>query len=123
MATQFDATMVPLATKMLAKFGTTATFYVPTSSTYDPTTGAETEAGVTATSWLSTPPMPVGHRLLQREVVKQGDMVVYIAAESITFTPALGMRVGLAARSWRIVELLTYYSGDSIAIYELVLRA
>ena len=122
MTTELDTKMIPIAQALLTRFGKTATFVVPATKVYDPTIGETTEGADTNYSTKITPPGPLIRGYIPQDLVQQGDLQTFVAAQDLQFTPSLGYEILIDAESWRIEFVNPIYSGDSIALYALLIR-
>jgi len=107
------------ASKLMAKFGGTATIRRITLGSYDPATGtaAETTADTSVRGVLED--------VTRREVndlIQAGDKRLMVAAADLANTPTTADRVIISSRSLQVIEVRTIEQ-DNIAItYELILR-
>jgi hypothetical protein len=123
--TAFDDKFVPLATKLLAKFGIDATITVEnTGDTYDPTTGTYTSAGADATHVIKvTPPYPYRNYLEASDISRHNRLTAYFAAENLPFDPLVDRwKMTLDGKTYENMEINPLQSGDKIAAYELILE-
>ena len=124
MATALDTKLRAVALRLIDDYGQDAIFVVPTTSTYDPDTGATTETGPTEYTEKISPPRGYKANMIDGNVVQRGDRQAYIAASGLAFTSETGLEVRLtdAEEVWRIVGVQEIFSGEQIAVYVLQMR-
>lgn len=103
-------------------FRTAATFKVPGTDSYDPTTRTRTESSVTDhTVYVSPPARRTRYAL--GESVTDNEWVLYFSPYGLTFTPVKSMKIVIDSQTWFIEELNDYEGGGgSICVYEAVVR-
>ena len=74
MVTTLDTKMRLLAQSLIEKFGTSATYAYPSSTVYDPSTGAATKSSTDVT-WTISPPSRVRDRMVDNDRIQAGDFV------------------------------------------------
>lgn len=130
-ATPTEGTVTPTAldTKMRAKAlalitekGKLLKYYVPGTTTYDPTTGIGEQAGVTEYVLRSSPPRGAKEKYVAGELVKEGDHITLLPAKDLAFDPAGATRVEVDAEEWRIISVEPIRSGQQVAVWKLLLR-
>ena len=126
--------MLPKTLAILAKYGTDATFKVKTGGGVpDPSTSTVSAVTTTDVLWKISPPAPYSAFLIDDDVIQAGDMKTVLAAQGITFTPAVAHPVTPPAVPtatsltfggylWRIMAADPIYSGDLVCAYQLQLR-
>lgn len=127
--TALDDKLVPKAKELIDKFGKVVVFKVRSSKSYDTATlvASKTETDV---SVKVTPPSPYNARLVDNDLIRDGDMQIAFSPTAIdettrvaiTFTPEEGMIVVVDSANWKIVRINSIYSGESIALWVLTLR-
>lgn len=117
--TALDEKFVPLALKLVTKFGITATLFTY-SGGYTPSSGSNARTE-TPTSVTATPPQKVRQELASKEI-KVSDSFTYLAASGLTVTPARDSKITLSGQKWHVVRVDPLISGDSTAAYRLFLR-
>ena len=127
--TALDDKLVPTAKNRIEKFGKVVVFKVRSAKSYDTATGvgSKTEADVTV---KVTPPTPYINKLSSNDLIREGDMQISfsptaldeVTGVAISFTPENGMIVVLDSATWKVVNVNSIYSGDSIALWTLALR-
>ena len=124
MATALDDILVPTAYRLINKYGQNAVFHETEvdASDYNPATGITTIPAASTHTEKVSPPSPYNQTLIDGDLIKVGDMKIYLAAQSLGFTPVRNMKVVAAGKTWRIVAANPLYSGEEIAAYELQLR-
>jgi len=119
--TAFDAKFVPLALKLINKFGRSATIVDDSAQTFNAATGKM--VGTVAEEVITiSPPIDVDKRFVDNDVVKASDVTIFIAASGLNTTPEQGMKVKFSSRTMRIVKVMELWSGNSITAYRLVLN-
>ena len=126
--TSLDDRIIPRVYDIVQKYGKTLTFYNNSGDdvTYDAETGESTEPAEATETAKCTPPEAV-------KVWKDGSLMVtgqvrsYLPTKNLdaTFFASnfdLGTRVDWDSASWIIEALNPIYSGDSIAVYEMILK-
>jgi len=122
MVTELDTELIPEILEILEEFGKDAVFQVPATKTYDPTTGDVTEGSVTSHTKKITPPAPYKQGYVKDDLIQVGDVQVYLAASGLTFTPTNGYAVVFDSMTWRIEYANPIYTGELVALWELLLR-
>lgn len=122
--TQFDDKFLPLAKRLVDKFGKVVTYEErPDPSSYDPTTGGVDETIALPTySVKIAPPDQYKDFFIDGEIIEVGDTKTIIAAQGLEFTPTKGSAFFIDNTVWRIVNIGPLYSGELIAAYVLQLR-
>lgn len=121
--TVLDTKLIPVVTRLLAKFGKTAVFIVPGTTQYDANTGEGGVISPTEWSWKITPPSPWERRYGQNVTSVTAELSTLIAAENIPFTLSMKVRLRIELKIFDVVEIFPIYSGESVAAYELGLRS
>ena len=120
--TVLDDRLVPKTKEILHRLGKSMDLSVVTTpGTYndDGSITGEVEATQTVTG---SPPIEYSSRLIDGDVIKLGDVQVFLAALGLTLTPAESMKVTFDGEDWKAVTVKKIYSGDLIALWELQLR-
>lgn len=121
MTTALDNVFVPMAKKLIAQFGTSATLRRE-SRTYVVATGKNTTTN-TDTSVTISPPQRYNRRRHPDTLIEDGDMMTYLAASGLSITPSPKTdKVIYASTEWQIVQIWPLISGDQTAAYLLQLR-
>ncbi len=120
MTTTLDTKLISKVKTLVEKYGTNAVF-TANAGDYDPTTGTVDSDTATHTAKV-TPPQQYKQHLIDGDVIRIGDAQVYLPAQDLTFTPAIGIMVSVAGSSWQIMNVNPIYTGDNVALYELQLR-
>ncbi len=119
--TALDIKLLPKVLSIIEKVGKEAVFSIY-SEEYDPTTGEN----VQGSAWVFTekiiPPYPYESKLVDGDLIRDGDMRSGIAGSGIEFTPKEGIIVEFDSQIWKIVKVNSIYSGERVALYELQLR-
>jgi len=122
MATKLDTKLVPKILSLVNKYGKTLVFYTYPLTAYDPTTGEETEGAATTYSLKTTPPAQYESKLIDGDLVRNGDTWVLLPASGLEFTPVPGIKVTFDSITLKIVSVEKIYTGDLIGAYTLQLR-
>lgn len=109
-----------VASKLMAKFGGTATIRRVTPGAYDTSTGAIAETVVDTT--LSGVLQDVNAREVN-ELVQAGDKRLLIAAKDVANAPTTVDRVVINSISHQIIRVQTIEQDNLAITYELILRA
>ncbi len=120
--TKLDIKLIPKVKRLVVKYGKTMDFIVPATKTYNRLTGATSETSPTTYSKKVTPPEPYIEGYVPAESIKVGDTKVYLPSEDLEFTPKNGYLVEFGATKWRMEFVNPIYSGELVALYELLLR-
>jgi len=120
--TALDDRLLPKVLAIVEKFGIDAVFDEPGTKTYDPTTGETTESGNTNHTEKVTPPEGYPDNYMGGDVVKQGDVQIYLPAFGLGFTPVVSLDVAVGGKDYHLVGVDPVYSGEEIALYRLQLR-
>jgi hypothetical protein len=108
-----------VASKLMAKFGGTATIRRVVPGTYNPTTGTISE------TTTDTAVRGVLEDVNLREVndlIQAGDKRLTIAAADTAAPPTMADRVIIAGRSLQVIEVRTIEQDNEPITYELILR-
>lgn len=119
MATEFDVKMSALSTKLINKFGKQIT-YIQNDNTINPITGDNT-VSESSFNILMAPPSVVDISNVDESVVQAGDVIGIIDGD-VNFSPKNQDIVLLDGVRYHCVSVQPTYSGELIAIYNLVLR-
>lgn len=121
MVTQLDLEIPADVTELLDEFGWDATFIVR-SKTFDDDTGMTTYGSEPNVVRKCTPPWPYGMKFSEGDAAIDGDAVIYIAAEGLTFEPRAGMQVIIDSRTWMLVRVDRIRSGELTAAWGMVVN-
>lgn len=119
-ATVLDTKLRPKVVALLAKYGKDVTFTAKPGS-YSHTTGAAS-AGASLGTVRCTPPAGYAQRYVDGDVIRQGDVQLYLAGQGLTFTPEPGQRVTFDSTTYTVVAARPIYSGDLVAAWEVQAR-
>ena len=108
-----------VASKLMAKFGGTATLRRVTVGSYNATTGAVTET--TADTALRGVLQDVTKREVN-DLIQAGDKRLIIAAADTSTMPTTADRVIIDSRSLQVIEVRTIEQDNTPITYELILR-
>jgi len=118
--TVLDDTLVPKIKDTIAKYGKKVIFTVDTN-TFDPATGLTTTTSKTYTEFV-TPPQSFDIRYVNNDLIRKEDLLISLAAKSLKFTPAVGMKITIDSKIYRTVALEKVYTGDLVGMYNIQLR-
>lgn len=123
--TKLDDKLVPVALKLINKFGKDMSYTViTTEGSYDPATREITGAGdTTYDNVKSAPPEEYTIRFINGDSIKQGDLKTMIAGKDALFTPTNNMYVEFDGLKFAAIVVAPLYSGDLIAAWEIRLRS
>lgn len=119
--TELDDELVPEIKEIIDELGKSMTFAVPSSESYDPTTGEVTRT-TDPFEVVCSPPIDYEDRYIDGDLIKEGDVQIFIPTAELLFTPTLGMGVTIDAIEWTIINLRPIYTGELIGVYETRLR-
>jgi hypothetical protein len=124
MTTPLDAKLVPVALKLIEKFGTNVTFHIPANDppTFNPATNTAATGAITDVVRKMSPPDPYTKEWIDGKLIVLGDARSFIAASGITFTPNEGQQLTYLGVKWLILKSDPLISGDEVAAYELRIR-
>lgn len=129
MSTALELEVLPEAYQAVKDYGTTATFTLYPSATSDEVE-SEVTLGASVTHVVRiVPPDVLESKLsedgsqLESEGVQFDMMTGALTAEAISFTPALGDRVAVAGKNYRVRSVRPEISGDHVAYYTIEARA
>lgn len=108
-----------VASKLMAKFGGTATIRRVTLGAYNPITGAAAETVV------DTAVRGVLQDVNLREVndlIQAGDKRLLIAAADVSTAPTTADRVLIEGRTLQVIQVQTIEQDNTAITYELILR-
>lgn len=115
-----DATARNTAEYLADQYGKEIT-YRQVSSSYDPTTGQNTET-TTDHTVKTAPPSAYTQRQLDSSQVQVGDLRVILPDKPISFTPSTSDRVVIDGVIGSIVQANPLYSGELVAYWDLQVR-
>jgi len=109
------------AETMIAKFGKAMTLKREVVGTYDATQG-------------TAPVVPVSHSVIgvvsqpsvqsvASDLAQSGDLVVMISAKALSVVPQAGDILLMDSVPWQIITVRSTYSGEEVALYELLTRS
>lgn len=120
MATPLDIRLVPRVKALILKYGPPAIF-VNASHSYTAETSTGTISASTNRTWNITPPEPSSEAFIQNDLITSSNLVTYIAAEDIPFTPKPGMKMIFEGRTYSIESVDPIRTGILTALYQLIL--
>lgn len=117
--TTLDDRMVPLARRMIDKYGKAMTFTKITPGSYNPATSATT--GVTTTDYATKGVMDSSRKYFGDDLVQEQDVTVLMAADGMpSVTP--GDQIMWDGTLYSVVVPRPIYSGEQIALYIMLAR-
>lgn len=139
MTTPLDRRLVPAARKLIDKFGATCTLRSVTKGTYDDHTGGYVGGSKTDHEVKGSPPSPIPIGYVGLKVgdevttLTSDDVISYLAGETVPEVPKRGdfFAIGeppastdddLPEPAFAVLIVGPIYSGDQVAVYELVMR-
>jgi len=120
MTTELDDDFAELIPELLAEFGKAVTFKTATQ-TYDPTLGRVTDSGAGTSEQTVIPPSEVLEKWMGSTTLDEGQMVIGLGNQGLTFTPYKGQRVTIDSEDWKVHEVKPIYTGTLIGLYILVM--
>ncbi len=118
-----DAELRQAALDLVEELGTTGTLIGSTSYAYNTATGTGAEVTPQTTVIPISPPVGFDIELVDGDLIRIEDLLVYVPASGLTLIPAIGMKLTITGGSeYRIIAVSPIYSGILIALYRLQLR-
>jgi hypothetical protein len=108
-----------VASKLMAKFGGTATIRRISNGIYNPTAGTASE------TFADTSVRGVLQDVNLREVndlIQAGDKRLLIAAADLAGAPTTADRIIIAGRTLQVIQVVTIEQDNTAITYELILR-
>jgi hypothetical protein len=96
--------------------------YTKRVQTFTVATGDVSET-TTDYSLKVSPPDGVDLRLIDGDVVQEGDVSVVLPAKDLDFTPENGDKVTIDSVVWKVVYIDSLYTGELLGAYVLRLRS
>lgn len=122
--TQLDTIARAAAANAIGQYGKSVVYRAMTQGAYNTATGTAPQSsvdtpcrGVVDTQSLRTLGFKFGEGMVQN-----GDVLVLVAAAALPSTPAPGDRVTIDSFDWTVVANRPTWSGDQIALHELLVR-
>ncbi len=109
--------MAATALELITEFGALATFSVPTGYSYTPTTGIGLDPTAPLTGMVVPDDMAEG--LLPDDNVLAGTSRFFLAAQNLTFTPIVTMKMALYGKTWSLHACGPVYVQDRIVLWIL----
>lgn len=117
-----DSTLRPLARRLVDSFGKAITLRRVSKGTYDPATGSLT--GQTTADYPTNGVVrALEEKHLKNTLVEAGDMEITVAADGLDIAPDPStdlVIVGLD--TWDIISVEPIFSGELVALYNLIVR-
>ena len=123
-----DASLRPLALKLIKKFGKSVTLTVPSAGTYDIATSSVTSTSTSVTvkglveEFADNVRNSYGERFGKDSVISHAEKKITIAAQGLTVTPGVGSTITVDGIVYTAVLCAAVYSGELPCIYELSVR-
>jgi len=117
--TVLDAPLRRVAKSVIDRFGLDVTVQAIARATYNVTTGSATLT-TTTTSLKGVLSEYRAHEIGDR--IKAGDRKLSLAASAVSAAPDTEDRVVIGSAVYRIVDVVSHYSGAEVALYEVQLR-
>lgn len=118
-----DASLRPVARKLIAKLGKDATITRTAQGAFDPVTGTHGAPTETPYSVKVTPPKQFRKELVDGNAIQRQDFQVSLAAEQLTFTPNIETdTITIDSKVYSIVNADPVYSGELVVKYDLHCR-
>jgi len=119
MPTELDLELLPEVLDVIQTYGRDATFTsAPTA--YSPATGAATPG--TSLGTVKVSPPAVDRKLMDEDLIQQGDTAVLVAGSGLAFTPAVNQTLTISGQVWGVVAVTEFHSGEQICAWGLHLR-
>lgn len=120
MSTSLDIEISADVVEVLAEVGTDARFTGNTATTYDHATGTVTETGSAIDETVkAAPPFEYTIREIDDKNIRRDDLRTIVHG---AFVPEKNMTCTIGGRSFQVMAVKPYYSGDDVAAYEVQLR-
>lgn len=120
--TVVDNIVVPKVLAVIEKYGKDVLFEGLTGGTYSEVTRKWTGRTSVSVTKKVSPPSPFKRELVDGRTIKEDDLVVFLAASGLTFTPDTGFTVTIDSDKFTVVGCPPLYSGEQIAVYQIHLR-
>ena len=126
--TSLDKIAVPLALKLINKYGTSFQYTSVVNGAYNPATSqtaANNNLVVTLNGIFDEYAESLrflGNKLGTGTNIIEGDKKVTIAASGLTFTPKVGDLVSVFNTQYQVMSIAQQTSGNAIALYVLHIR-
>lgn len=118
--TVLDDKLVPKAKELLQKFGRDVQL-INDQKTFDEATSKVSGAS-SFVSIKIVPPFPYERGLKGEDIAVDGNAQTYMAALDAPITPVIGRQIKDGTQQWSIVLVDPIYSGNSLALWRLVLK-
>lgn len=122
MATSLDTKLRPKVLAVIAQYGKAVSFAVDSGGTHSASTGTVSGTSTTTYSVTVTPPAPYASKFIDGDTIRDGDALIYLAAQDLAFTPAAGQRVTIDSAVWTVTRANAIYSGELVCAWEVGLR-
>lgn len=130
MATALDALFGTIAKTLTSQFGLDASLYGSTGTSFDTSTGKQTQTWAAARVVKISPPSPYKIQPGQTAQVQTpgaiGSLFVTVVAAQDTglsgYAPKNGDRLTIGSRTHRVVSVEPILSGENVAAYQLVVE-
>lgn len=119
--TQLDAIARSAAANAIGQYGKTITYRAMSQGAYNPATGTATQASVDTPCKGILDGSKLGYKFGEG-LVQGGDVSVLLAAAALPSTPAPGDLVTIDGFDWVVIANRPTWSGDQIALHEVLVR-
>lgn len=120
--TALDRKMLPLAQRLIRKFGKTAKFTELIGEEYNPFDGSVSTQSHTTHTAKIVPPYPQDKKYSKEGNTSDiNDLVTYVAGLDVNFEIKIGMRIDMDCEQWTVMRVRPIRSGGKVAVYELAL--
>ena len=118
MATVLDTKLLPVATRLLTRFGKDITYVAKGQLQYDPTEGDVCEESADVPHVVkSIPPGNYSTFFAAGTLTLEDMFMTGVAGQNLAFTPKPGMMAIVDNARYRIRKAIPVYSGESIALW------
>lgn len=119
--TQLDAIARSAAASAIGSYGKAMTFLAVTQGAYSVATGTAAQSSVDTACRGVVDGSRLGFKFGEG-MVQAGDLSVLLAASSLPSTPAPGDLLTIDGHNWHVVANRPTWSGDQIALHEVLVR-
>ena len=119
--TQLDAIARSAAASAIGQYGKAITFRAMSQGDYSVATGTSSQASVDTSCKGVLDGSRLGYKFGEG-MVQAGDFSVLLAASALPSTPAPGDKVTIDGYDWVVIANRPTWSGDQIALHEVLVR-
>jgi len=121
--TSLDKKFLPMALRLVTKYGKLVQFDTYPDEVYTPSTGENVPGDSVVFYKKIIPPYGYEQKYVNGDSVQAGDMQTGIAASGLEFVPQPSLtKVTIDTKQWNIINMMPIYSGEQICMYLLQLR-